>query len=283
MTTKAPHLRELGDFLKTRRSELTPEDVGLPVFDFGPRRVKGLRREEVARLAAISTDYYTRVEQGRLAPTTPVLAGLLRALRLDREQGAYLESLLAESARQPARRPRHPQARPQLRRLVEQLTDIPAVVFGPRLDVLAWNPLAAALITDFSAIPAERRNYVRMVFTDPAMRTLYADWESVARTCVAILRMDTAGNPTDPALATLVGDLSISDARFRQWWAARHVAQQTFGTKTLQHPLVGEITFSWDSFRYSGDPEQQLTLWTTEAGSVSHQRLQELAALSRST
>jgi transcriptional regulator with XRE-family HTH domain len=281
VSTKTPHLRELGEFLKTRRSELTPEHVGLPVYDYGQRRVKGLRREEVAQLISISTDYYTRVEQGRLAPTEPVLAALVRALRLDQQQAQYLQSLLSQTTRRVSRRPAHPQARPQLRLLLNQLTETPAIVFGPRLDILAWNPLAAALLTDFSAIPLERRNYVRIIFSDPAMRNLYPDWETVARTCVAILRMDTATNPADPALAKLVGDLSISDLQFRQWWAARNVALQTFGIKTLHHPTAGELTLSWDTFRYTEDPEQQLVLWSAEPGTISHQRLQQLATGNR--
>lgn len=280
MADRPPHLRELGEFLKARRSELTPAAVGLPEYGHAPRRVAGLRREEVAQLVAISTDYYTRIEQGRLAPSEPVLAALAGALRLTDDQRDYAENLarLAER-RTPARR-RPKLVRPQIQRLLDQLTDTPAMVFGPHLDILGWNDLASTLLTDFAAIPAAQRNYVRMVFTDPAMRELYPEWESVARTCVSILRMDAAANPTDPKLSALVGELSIADEQFRQWWAARHVAHQEFGSKRLNHPAVGELTLDWDTFRYTGDPEQQLVLWSAEPGSTSHDKLRILASWS---
>ncbi|MFD8245665.1 helix-turn-helix domain-containing protein [Nocardia sp. NPDC059691] len=283
MTEKAPHLRELGGFLKARRGELTPDDVGLSVHSATPRRVSGLRREEVAELVAISHDYYTRIEQGRLAPSEPVLDALVRALRLNPDQREYVESLARRSERRaPARRQAKP-VRPQLQRLLDQLTDTPALVFGRYLDILAWNDLAAALITDFGEMPARKRNYVHMVFTDPAMRELYADWESVARTCVAILRMDAAVNPTDPQLTALVGELSIADSQFRQWWAARHVARQEFGTKTLHHPAVGDLTLNWDTFRDTGDTDQQLVLWSADPGTTSHEKLRILGSWSAAT
>ncbi|MEU4596004.1 helix-turn-helix transcriptional regulator [Nocardia sp. NPDC023988] len=279
MTERAPHLRELGGFLKARRAELSPEEVGLSVHSAAARRVAGLRREEVADLAAISHDYYTRIEQGRLAPSEPVLDALVRVLRLDDAQRDYAENLVRRSARRPAKRGQKT-VRPQLQRLLDQLTETPALVFGRYLDILAWNHLAAALITDFGHMTPRQRNYVRMVFTDPAMRTLYDDWESVARTCVAILRMDAAANPTDPQLTALVGELSIADEQFRQWWAARNVARQEFGSKTLNHPDVGEMTLNWDTFSSSGDSEQQLVLWSAEPGTTSHEKLRILTSWS---
>jgi transcriptional regulator with XRE-family HTH domain len=283
MTDRAPNLRELGEFLKARRGELTPADVGLPARGGSMRRVGGLRREEVAELVAISQDYYTRVEQGRLAPSEQVLEALVRVLRLDDDQRAYVESLARRAGhRAPAKR-RKQVVRPQIQRLLDQLADTPALIFGRYLDILAWNHLAAALLTDFSKMPAPHRNYVRMVFTDPAMRELYADWEAVAKTCVAILRMDAAASPADPQLSSLVGDLSIADPLFRQWWAARHVARQEFGTKMLNHPDVGPLTLEWDTFRYAGDPEQQLVLWSAEPGTPSHEKLRILTSWSATT
>ncbi|TQM32624.1 helix-turn-helix domain-containing protein [Nocardia bhagyanarayanae] len=279
MTERAPHLRELGGFLKARRAELSPQDIGLTVHSAAARRVAGLRREEVADLAAISHDYYTRIEQGRLAPSEPVLDALVRVLRLDDAQRDYAENLVRRSDRRPAKRGQK-SVRPQLQRLLDQLTETPALVFGRYLDILAWNRLAAALITDFGQMTPRQRNYVRMVFTDPAMRTLYDDWESVARTCVAILRMDAAANPTDPQLTALVGELSIADERFRQWWAARNVARQEFGSKTLHHPDVGEMTLNWDTFSSSGDSEQQLVLWSADPGTTSHEKLRILTSWS---
>ncbi|MCP2294488.1 Helix-turn-helix domain-containing protein [Nocardia amikacinitolerans] len=279
MTERAPHLRELGGFLKARRAELSPEEVGLSVHSAAARRVAGLRREEVADLAAISHDYYTRIEQGRLAPSEPVLEALVRVLRLDDAQRDYAENLARRFDRRPAKRGQK-SVRPQLQRLLDQLTETPALVFGRYLDILAWNHLAAALITDFGQMTPRQRNYVRMVFTDPAMRTLYDDWESVARTCVAILRMDAATNPTDPQLTALVGELSIADEQFRQWWAARNVARQEFGSKTLHHPDVGEMTLNWDTFSSTSDSEQQLVLWSAEPGTTSHEKLRILTSWS---
>lgn len=281
VTSKASHLRELGEFLKARRSELTPAAVGLPDGDSGRRRVSGLRREEVAQLVAISPDYYMRIEQGRLAPSAPVLSAITRALRLDADQESYARDLAGRAGPpRPHARRRGPGSRvhPQLGRLLGQITAAPAFVFGPRLDILAWNDLAAALILDFARLPERERNYVRLVFTDPTVRELQADWQDVARTCVEILRREAGANPQDPALSALVGELSIADQQFRDWWAAHRVAHRDFGTKTLRHPEVGDITLDWAAFSYAGAPEQQLVLWSAEVGSTSEKRLGQLAA-----
>lgn len=282
MTTRqahAPHLRELGDFLRTRRAELTPADVGLPDLD-QRRRVSGLRREEVAQLASISTDYYTRIEQGRLAPSDPVREALVRALALDSDQAEYVASLADHAAKLPPRSAPSPQrasrVRPQVLRLLDQLTETPAIVLGPRTDILAWNALATKVYADFDAMGAADLNYVKLIFTNPAMRELFVDWQAVARSCVAILRREAAVNPDDPALAALVGELTIADRQFGQWWAARNVARQDFGTKVLNHPRVGELVLDWEIFRYAGAPEQQLVLNSAAEGSPSHDRLRLL-------
>jgi transcriptional regulator with XRE-family HTH domain len=224
----------LGDFLKARRAQLTPREVGLP--ETGTRRkVAGLRREEVAQLAAISVDYLTRLEQGRVQASASVLITLSRALRLDEDQQAYLYQLAGNTPR-PRRRPAQ-QPRPAMRRLLGQLTDMPAVVLGRRLDILDWNRGATALYTDFARIPARRRNYVRLLFTDPAFRRLHAEWEHDARTVVASLRIEAARDPDDPELAVLVGELSVQDADFSTCWAAHQVTGTGYGTKHYRHPL----------------------------------------------
>lgn len=279
--TGSAHLRELGAFLRHRRGELTPAQVGLPERAHTQRRVRGLRREEVAELATISTDYYVRIEQGRLAPSPQVLESLARELRLDADQRTYVEGLVDQAARAghrktPRRSPR-PKVHPHLTRLLGQLTGTPAIVFGPRLDILAWNALAAQLLCDFSAVPEPERNYVRMVFTDPVMRDIYPDWEDVARTCVEVLRMEAGTNPTDPALTALVGELAVADQQFRVWWAEHRVAHQDFGSKRITHSRVGELTLDWDTFRYAGAPEQQLVLWSAEPGTPDAERLADLA------
>ncbi|WP_129767606.1 helix-turn-helix transcriptional regulator [Streptomyces sp. L-9-10] len=270
------HLNELGEFLRARRAGLSPRTVGLP--DSGSlRRVPGLRREEVAQLAAISTDFYTRLEQGRIQASAPVLAALARVLHLDDDQRDYLFGLAGKDQKRPRRRALQ-KVQPQLQRLLDDLTATPAIVMGRRMDVLAWNALAAALVTDFGRIPERHRNYVRLVFTDPAMRTLYSDWETVARTCAAQLRMEAATYPDDPRLTELVGELSVQDPQFREWWAAHHVAALSVGTKTLHHPVAGDLTLDWDTLTASTDPDQQLVIWTAEVGTPSHDGLRILAS-----
>jgi transcriptional regulator with XRE-family HTH domain len=279
MADPTAELRELGQYFQHRRAELQPHEVGLDAPAAQRRRVPGLRRDEVAQLVSISTDYYTRIEQGRLAPSEPVLAALERKLRLDDEQRDYVRTLAARTGsqsapREPARRRRA--VRPQLERLLEQLDRVPALVFGRYLDILAWNDLAAALLVDFAEIPERDRNYVRLVFANPEMRARYPEWEQVARTCVAVLRMNAAGNPTDPALSRLVGDLSLTSRDFGRWWAERRVAHQNFGTKTVAHPEVGEMSLDWDSFQQAGNVGQQLVIWSAEPESESAERLARL-------
>lgn len=266
---------ELGIFLKARRAELTPREAGLPDGP-GPRRVVGLRREEVAQCASISTDYYTRIEQGRIQVSAPVLGTLADVLKLDEDQRRYLFSLAGKLS---TRIPRQAvqKVKPQLQRLLDDLAATPAIVMGRRMDVLAWNRLAAAMITDFGQIPAKHRNYVRVLFTDPAMRTLYKDWEVVARTAVAQLRMEAAKNPDDPRLTSLVGELSVADVQFAQWWAARNVASLSTGTKTLVHPTAGELVLDWDTLVEAGDADQQLVVWTAAPGSPTRAALRFLA------
>ncbi|MGY3057200.1 transcriptional regulator with XRE-family HTH domain [Streptomyces sp. TE3672] len=272
------HLDELGEFLKARCSEISPRSAGLPDAG-GPRRVPGLRREEVTRLVAISTDYYTRLEQGRIQASAPVLSALARVLRLDDDQRDYLFGLAGRTPARPRRRTRQ-KIQPQLQRLLDDLAVTPALVLGRRMDILAWNSLAAALVTDFSKVPEEHRNYIRLVFTDPAMRTLYADWETVARTCTAQLRMEAAKYPDDPRLTALVGELSVQDPQFRQWWAAHHVTGRSVGTKELHHPVAGTLSLDWDTLTASTDPDQQLIVWTAEPGTPSHEGLRFLASWS---
>ncbi|MFE6127391.1 helix-turn-helix domain-containing protein [Streptomyces sp. NPDC056437] len=276
MGTADAQRNELGEFLRTRRAELTPADVGLP--DSGAlRRVPGLRREEVAQLAAISTDYYTRVEQGRLKASEPVVAALARALRLNEDQTVYLRGLATKRGGRAPRRPAQ-RVRPQLQRLLDLLSEAPALVLGRHMDVLAWNSLAAALVTDFSALPQPERNYLRLAFLDPDVRRLFTDWESTARTCVAYLRMDAMQYPDDPRLAALVGELSVKDPDFRVWWATHDVAHKACGTKALDHPVAGALTLDWEILGCTTDPDQQLMVMTAAPGSSSEEGLRFLAS-----
>jgi transcriptional regulator with XRE-family HTH domain len=269
-----PDRNELAAFLRARRSELSPSNVGLPEGGT-QRRVAGLRREEVAQLAAISTDYYTRLEQGRMPPSGPVLASLARVLRLDDDQRTYMNELAGSPTR--SRRPATRKVKPYLRRVLDCI-DAPAIVMTPTHDVLAWNPLAAALMVDFGEIPERERNFVRLLFTDPRLRSLYPEWEELARAVVSYLRMEAARTPDDARLAELVGELSIRDAQFRQWWAGTHVAVKRRGTRRYDHSVVGEIVLDWDALTSDAEPDQQLVVYTAEPGSRSEQALRELAA-----
>ncbi|MEH0420762.1 helix-turn-helix domain-containing protein [Streptomyces sp. B21-083] len=280
MTEKNPYLQELGQFLRARRGELSPDDLGLPVAHDATRRTSGLRRQEVADGVAISQDYYARIEQGRLAPSEPVLEAIAHFLRLTPDQRDYLEGLAQRAERRTPPRPRPKLVRPQLQRLLDQLTDTPAIIVGKYLDILAWNPLAAALLVDLDSMAPHERNYVRMVFTDPRVQDLYYDWEAMARSSVATLRMQAADNPHDPRLAALVGELALVSPHFRHWWADHKVARPDFGTKTIRHPELGDLTLDWDAFGYVGDPDQQLVLWSAPKGTSSHDKLRILASWS---
>ncbi|MEX3106207.1 MULTISPECIES: helix-turn-helix transcriptional regulator [unclassified Streptomyces] len=267
---------ELGEFLKACRAQLSPRTVGLP--ETGTRRrVPGLRREEVAHLVGISTHAYARLEQGRAPVPRTVLAALVRALHLDDAQRDRLFELAAGGVREPRRRLAQ-KAHPQLLRLLDELTTSPALVIGRHLDILAWNPTAAALLTDFDEIPAKRRNYARLMFTDPAFRELCLDWRTNARTCVTQLRMEAARHPGDPDLAALVGELSVADADFRRWWAGRQMNALRTGTGRLRHPVVGDLTLDWDSLTCTADPAQNLLVATAEPGTPSHDGLLFLAS-----
>lgn len=277
MPKTSPQLTALGDFFRARRAEVDP--ASLPAGSLTGtrrRRVQGLRREEVAQTVGISSDYYTRVEQGRLAPSPQVLDALCRLLRLTPEQTAYAEDLLNRARGIDVTPTGHGAADDRLQLLLEQLGGLPAMVLGPRMDILAWNPLAAALLTDFSRLPAAQRNYVVMTFTVPAVRELYEDWDDVARTCVGVLRREAARDPEDPELAALVGRLSITDADFRRWWAEHRIDEQDFGAKVLNHPRAGRMRLNWDSFTYAGASDQQLILWSAPPHTSDAEALQRL-------
>ncbi|MFD6059592.1 helix-turn-helix domain-containing protein [Rhodococcus wratislaviensis] len=276
MISSSDPTRSLGSFLRARRDELDPAELGLPALG-GRRRVSGLRREEVAHLAAISHDYYARLEQGRITPSPAVLKILCDVLRLDGEQRAYLYELAGRPA--PNRRtPTLTPVRPQLQRLLDAMTHVPAIVLDRRMDVLAWNSLAAAVYIDFSAVPPARRNYVHLVFTHPEVRALYADWDTIARHYVAALRRSAAQSPGDPRLLALVDELRSRDETFRTWWAAHEVVNTSSGTTVLHHPVAGELTLDWDTFTSDTDQGQHLMTITAPPHSPTHQALQFLSS-----
>ncbi|WNG87163.1 helix-turn-helix transcriptional regulator [Mycobacterium sp. ITM-2016-00317] len=272
--------RELADFLKRSRSAVDPDRAGLPA-DGRVRRVPGLRREEVALLAGVSTDYYTRLEQGRrITPSDAVLDGIARALDLDATGRAHLGHLVgAPSGQRKTSRPVQ-RVRPGLYQLLDSLDGAPAMILGRRTDVLATNRAARVLFADFDAMPPRERNYARWMFTSEQARNLFADWEVQARTAVENLRLDVGADPTDPAAGELVAELSVVSAQFRTWWSEHRVFQRTYGTKRLRHAVVGELTVDYETFTMPGDADQVLFVYTTEAGSPSRDALNLLLSWS---
>jgi transcriptional regulator with XRE-family HTH domain len=268
---------ELREFLRSRRARITPDEAGL-VSAPGTRRVPGLRREEVAQLAGVSVDYYVRLERGRnVNVSEAVLDAIARALRLDDVERSHLFAIAKPSRARP--RPLPPQrVRPGLYRILETLTETPAIIIGRRTDVLATNRLARALYTDFDALPYRERNMSRFVFLDEAARELYANWEAVARTSVAALHLYAGRHPHDPQLAALIGELSLRDEDFRRWWADHDVARRTFGSKHFHHPVVGDLTLDYEALAVTGDPDQVLGIYTAEPGSPSEEALRLLAS-----
>jgi transcriptional regulator with XRE-family HTH domain len=267
---------ELREFLRSRRARITPEEAGLSPQP-GSRRVPGLRREEVAQLAGVSVDYYVRLERGRGTNVSEsVLDAIARALRLNAIERGHLFTLARPTRTQHRPMPQQ-RVRPGLQRVLDTLTEIPALVLGRRLDVLAANPLARALYTDFDALPARERNMARFVFLDEAAHELYTEWESAARGIVATLHLYAGQHPHDPQLAELIGELSVCDKDFRRWWADHDVFHRTHGAKRYHHPVVGDLTLCYEALAPAGDPDQTLGLHTADPGSPSEEALRLLA------
>ncbi|MGH8794360.1 MAG: helix-turn-helix domain-containing protein [Stackebrandtia sp.] len=274
--------QEFTSFLRTRRAKRQPEDVGLP--SNGRRRTPGLRREELAVLAGISTDYYTRLEQGReTRPSPSVLRALANALGLSLDEHAYLRSLvIPEVSAQPPRPPESHQfgsddeLRPGVALLLESLHDNPAYLVNRRLDVLAWNPIAAALFGDFARLEPGHRNIAWMIFRDPEYRALHRDWEVVAHHMLANLRVQTALHRRDLRLTQLVADLSINDEQFRIWWARQGGRAKRSGLKRLRHKVVGDMDLHYEVLMLPDVDERWLAVFSAEPGSPSAEALAKL-------
>ncbi len=244
------------------------------------RRVPGLRREEVAQLAAVSTDYYTRLEQGRnISPSDGVLEAIADALQLDDAERAHLFDL-AKPAPSASRRaaPVVQRARPQLRRMLDSLTDQAGFILGRRGDVLATNHLARVLLADFDAMPYRDRNLTRWIILDPAARDLYVDWAKIAAEMTAILRLDAGRHPDDTRTAELVGELTMKSADFRRWWADHKVLNRTFGHKRFAHPVVGALSIDYEALTMPGDPDQTLFIYIPASDQSSQDAWRLLAS-----
>jgi transcriptional regulator with XRE-family HTH domain len=272
---------EVRDFLASRRAKITPEQVGLD--SYGARRVPGLRRAEVAQLAGVSVEYYTRMERGSLAGVSEtVLGALVQALQLDESERAYLFDLARaaggqDRARQQRRPPRQ-EVRPSVQRLLDSLDGIPAFVRNGRLDVLASNALMRALYIDAFDTTKQPVNLARFVFLDPRAHLLHPDWSASANTSVSILRTEAGRNPYDKGLTDLVGELSTRSEEFRTRWAAHNVRLHRSGTKHFRHRAVGDLHLAFDALELPGDAGLTLTAYSAEPGTPDADNLTLLSA-----
>ncbi|MEH0420892.1 helix-turn-helix transcriptional regulator [Streptomyces sp. B21-083] len=262
---------ELGDFLRSRRARIQPEELGLA--SHGRRRVPGLRREEVAQLAGVSVDYYIRLEQGRgPSVSDAVLDAVARVLRLDETEHAYLRTVARPPGKDKALRSTAPRVRPGVQLLLDSMDRAPAFVLGRRMEVLAWNTLGDA-VNGFSRMALSVRNVARYAFLDPAARDLYPDWPAVAAQTVAHLRLNAGHHRDDRALSALVGELSVKSEEFRRLWADHQVALCMYGVKRLQHPVAGLLTLPYETLAVPSDPDQTLVVYTPEPASETAERL----------
>jgi transcriptional regulator with XRE-family HTH domain len=269
----------LGDFLKTRRSQLSPEEAGVATYD-ERRRVPGLRREELARLAGVSCSYYTRLEQGHSpSASAEVLDALATALRLDDAERQHLHALARPPKARRARRPAPERVSAATAQLLDALAAVPAIVLGRRGDLLAWNRLGHALFAghlDFRAAEVTPRpNMAQLVFLDSHTRELYADWPSKARQVVGNLRLIAGQNPDDAALHELVGQLSAKSDEFASMWADHRVKACGTADYEMRHPLVGPLTVTQQTLNNGSG--QGVVVATAPAGSPSHTTLALLA------
>jgi transcriptional regulator with XRE-family HTH domain len=269
--------QELAEFLKTRRTRVRPEDLGL---EPGPRRrVAGLRREEIALLAGVSTDYYQRMEQGRdVRPSGQVLDAIARALQFTPEESRHLHNLAA-AASAPERQPRYgpEEVPPTTVRLLETMS-APALVLGRFLDVLAWNPIAGALLGGFTHRPVSERNLL-FLFLQPQADQTCPNRKATVAELTAMLRAQIAAEPGHPRAGELIARLTASSAEFTQLWGRHDVEEATRGQMRVNHPLVGELNLDWDAYPMPGAPGPVLIVFTAPQDGPDAERLQRLAAL----
>jgi transcriptional regulator with XRE-family HTH domain len=282
------HRDEVRDFLTSRRERLTPSQAGIPCYG-GRRRVKGLRREEVAMLAGMSTDYYTRLERGNLSgASAAVLEALARALHLDEAERVHLFDLAdtANASGTTAGRRRRTSGRATVREGVQRILDsinAPAYVMNGAGDIVAANRLGRALFADVYGEGAAGFNLARYLFLDPRSRDFFVEWETVARDCVAAMRVEAGRNPYDRGLTDLVGELSTRSPEFRTWWAAHNVKFHNTATKTVRHPVVGDIVVTGEALDLPADPGLRIITYTVEPGSPAQEALAFLASWSSRT
>jgi transcriptional regulator with XRE-family HTH domain len=284
-TAHADLRAQVREFLSSRRARITPDQAGLPAYG-GNRRVKGLRREEVALLAGVSVDYYVRMERGDLGGASEgVLDALALALRLDEAERDHLFALAREAG--PTRHRRSAMSRtvrPGIQQVLDAMTDAPAWVRNGRHDILAMNALARALYSPVLTSPVAgavgRRpaNTTRFVYLDPAARDFFLDYDVIANDIAAVLRLSAGRNPHDKELIALVGELSTQSELFRQRWALHDVKFHRNGRKRLRHPVVGELDMSYEAMELPGEPGLQMNVYTADPGTATADGLRLLAS-----
>lgn len=265
----------IGDYLRARREQVRPEDVGL--VDNGRRRVTGLRRDELAMLAGISTEYYTRLEQGRdQHPSAQVLEAVARALGLDDDGRAHLYLLASPKPVRNRAARRVERVSPSVQQLLDSWTDTPAYVHGPHLDVIASNTLARALSPMFEP----GMNVLRSTFLDSEVHDLLPDWETKVVTLVAALRAMVGPDVEDLRLTELVGELSVKSTVFARLWSSHEVRPQSGdGVHFMHHHAVGELQLTYDKFAVASAEGQALVIYHADAGSGTAQALRLLSTL----
>jgi transcriptional regulator with XRE-family HTH domain len=274
---------EVREFLTTRRARLTPDQVGLPTV--GTRRVPGLRRSEVAAVAGLSVEYYARLERGQIAGASAgVLDALARALQLDETERAHLFDLaraadgIPTSGRSRRRSPSKSAPRPSLQWTLEAIKDGVAFVRDSRQNLLATNSLGRAFYSPVVGEGGRRPNLARFQFLDPASRDFYPDWDLFAEMCVGVMRAEAGRDPHDRGLQDLIGELSTRSDTFRRLWADHNVRTHGTGTKRFKHPIVGELTLSYEELAITAEPGLVLLIYTAEPGSPSAERLRLLGS-----
>lgn len=271
--------RQVRDFLTTRRARLTPGEVGLPAVNAN-RRVKGLRREEVAALAGISVEYYIRLERGDARGVSEnVLLSVSRALRLDESEHAHLLDLIRSGGgiRRCRLVARATEPRPSMQRILDSMTTTPALILDGHLDVIGANALGRALYQPMYG-PCGSANMARFVFTDPAARTFWCDWDTIADDTANSLRAETGRNPCDRSVTELVDELAARSPEFTTRWARHDVHVRSAGTRRIEHPLVGRLTLPFESTPLVADPGQTLLMYSAATGSAAQDALHLMAS-----
>jgi transcriptional regulator with XRE-family HTH domain len=270
------------DFLKSRRSRITPEQAGLPAYGTN-RRVQGLRREEVAMLAGISAEYYVRLERGNVRGVSEeVLDGIARALQLDEAERDHLfglaRAVAAGGRSRSSRRTSQERVRPTLQRILDALVTSPAFVANARGDLLASNDLGEAFYAPLYADPERPVNTARFIFLNRRAPEFFVDWDKVADDAIGILRAQAGQRPHDRRLTDLIGELATRSDEFRVRWAAHNVKLHRTGTKRFHHPIVGDVTVDFESLDLPGDLGQKVIVYTAEPGSPSQHAIDLLAS-----